>query len=169
LVPKSYLPNYREFYELRQFTPGTRARRREVEIDGQTAPFGTDLIFEVEGQPLLKLFVEICEDLWTPLPPSTHAALAGATMLVNLSASNATVGKADYRRSLVTGQSARCLAAYVYSGAGFGESTTDLAWTDTRWCARTDKCSPRASASRWARSSSSRTSISVASTRIACA
>ncbi len=128
LVPKSYLPNYREFYELRHFAPGSHARRRAVELLGASVPFGTDLLFRVAGQPKLVIGVELCEDLWTPLPPSSLAALAGATLILNLSASNATVGKSDYRRSLVLGQSARCLAAYVYAGAGYGESTTDLAW-----------------------------------------
>jgi len=84
------------------------------------------------NQPKLTLHVEICEDVWVPIPPSAHAALAGATVLLNLSASNITVAKADYRRQLVEGQSARCIAAYLYSAAGPGESTTDLAWTDMR-------------------------------------
>ncbi len=128
LVPKSYLPNYREFYELRHFAPATHARRREVELFGTSVPFGADQVFAIEGQPKLVIGVELCEDLWTPLPPSSLAALAGATLILNLSASNATVGKSDYRRSLVLGQSARCLAAYAYAGAGYGESTTDLAW-----------------------------------------
>ncbi len=129
VVPKTYLPNHREFYELRQFVPASHARVDAIELCGQAGvPFGTGLVFEFPDQPLLRLGVEICEDLWGPLPPSTLAALAGATLLVNLSASNVTVGKADYRRQLVAGQSARCLAAYVYCGAGFGESTTDLAW-----------------------------------------
>jgi len=128
VVPKSYLPNYREFYEMRHFAPASHARRSEVELLGQTVPFGADQLFAVEGQPKLVIGVELCEDLWTPLPPSSLLTLAGATLILNLSASSATVGKADYRRSLVLGQSARCLAAYVYSGAGFGESTTDLAW-----------------------------------------
>jgi NAD+ synthase (glutamine-hydrolysing) len=129
VVPKVYLPNYREFYELRQFTPGDVALRDEIELLGQSAiPFGSRLLFQVQEQPLLVLHVEICEDLWVPIAPSSYAALAGATVLLNLSASNITVGKADYRRTLVAGQSARCMAAYLYSGAGPGESTTDLAW-----------------------------------------
>jgi len=90
-------------------------------------PFGA-LVFRATNQPLLALHAEICEDLWTPIPPSSYAALAGATVLVNLSASNVTVGKDDYRRQLGANQSARCLAAYLYSAAGFGESTTDMAW-----------------------------------------
>ncbi|MFZ1462889.1 MAG: NAD(+) synthase, partial [Anaerolineae bacterium] len=128
IVPKSFLPNYREFYEKRQFAPARAALAREVSFLGQTVPFGPDLIFEATTLPGLRLHVEICEDLWVPIPPSTWAALAGATILANLSASNITVGKADYRRSLVASQAAKCIAAYLYSGAGPGESTTDLAW-----------------------------------------
>jgi NAD+ synthase (glutamine-hydrolysing) len=129
IIPKTYLPNYREYYELRQFAPGDRALREEVEILGQESiPFGNRLLFRADDQPLLTFNVEICEDLWVPIPPSSYAALAGATVLVNLSASNVTVTKDDYRRQLVSNQSARCLAAYVYTAAGFGESTTDLAW-----------------------------------------
>ncbi|MCY2959300.1 MAG: NAD(+) synthase [Planctomycetota bacterium] len=128
LVPKTYLPNYREFYELRHFAPAAHARRSEVTLFGASVPFGADQVFVVEGQPKLVIGVELCEDLWTPLPPSSLAALAGATLILNLSASNATVGKSDYRRALVLGQSARCLVAYAYAGTGYGESTTDLAW-----------------------------------------
>jgi NAD+ synthase (glutamine-hydrolysing) len=129
VVPKTYLPNYREFYERRYFAPADAASVAVVDLCGQTqVPFGADLLFRVASQPKLVLHVEICEDLWAPIPPSSYAALAGATMLVNLSASNVTVGKADYRRQLVANQSARCLAAYVYASAGAGESTTDLAW-----------------------------------------
>jgi NAD+ synthase (glutamine-hydrolysing) len=129
VVPKTYLPNYREFYEGRQFSPADTAVREEIEVAGQRAvPFGTRLLFQAEEQPLLTFHVEICEDVWVPIPPSSHAALAGATVLLNLSASNITIGKADYRHQLVASQSARCLAAYLYSAAGPGESTTDLAW-----------------------------------------
>jgi NAD+ synthase (glutamine-hydrolysing) len=129
VVPKTYLPNYREFYEARQFQSGDVALRDEIDVAGQRGvPFGARLLFEVEDQPLLRLHLEICEDLWVPIPPSSGAALAGATVLVNLSASNVTVAKADYRHQLVGSQSARCLAAYLYSAAGPGESTTDLAW-----------------------------------------
>ncbi len=128
VVPKTYLPSYREFYELRQFAPGDFSARDSIHLLGQDAPFGTRLIFGVEEQPLLRFAVEICEDLWTPLPPSSSAALAGATVLVNLSASNVTVGKDDWRRQLVASQSGRCIAAYLYCAAGYGESTTDLAW-----------------------------------------
>jgi NAD+ synthase (glutamine-hydrolysing) len=129
VVPKTYLPNYREFYEARQFTPGDTAVRDTIELCGQAGvPFGSRLLFQVEEQPLLTLHAEICEDVWVPIPPSSVAALAGATVLLNLSASNITIGKAGYRRELVASQSARCLAAYLYSAAGAGESTTDLAW-----------------------------------------
>ena len=128
VVPKTYLPNYREFYEARYFASGDVLRQLSVEIAGQTVPFGSSLLFQAADQPRLSIHVEICEDVWVPIPPSSYAALAGATVLLNLSASNVTVAKADYRRQLVSGQSARCLAAYLYSGAGPGESTTDLAW-----------------------------------------
>ena len=128
IVPKSYLPNYREFYEKRQFTAARSAIQREVQLLGQRVPFGNDLIFEAVNVPNFILHTEICEDVWAPLPPSTFASLAGATVLTNLSASNITIGKAEYRHQLCAGQSARCLAAYLYSAAGFGESTTDLAW-----------------------------------------
>ncbi len=129
VIPKTYLPNYREFYEQRYFAPADAAVRDEIELlEQQDIPFGNRLIFRIERQPLFTFHVEICEDLWVPLPPSTDAALAGAAVLCNLSGSNVTIGKADYRRQLVASQSARCLGAYVYASAGTGESTTDLAW-----------------------------------------
>src|SRR3989454_411824 len=128
LVPKTYLPNYREFYEKRQFTSGRHAVSREAIFGGERVPFGNDLIFDAENVDGFRLHVEICEDVWTPIPPSTYAALAGATVLANLSASNITVGKAEYRRSLCAMQSARCIAAYLYSAAGPGGSTTQPAW-----------------------------------------
>ena len=128
LVPKTYLPNYREFYEKRQFTSGRYAVSREVSLLGQRVPFGNDLVFGAEHIEGFKLHIEICEDVWTPIPPSTYAALAGATILANLSASNITIGKAEYRRTLCGNQSGKCIAAYMYSAAGPGESTTDLAW-----------------------------------------
>jgi NAD+ synthase (glutamine-hydrolysing) len=126
VVPKTYLPNYREFYEGRQFTPGDTSQRTEIRLAGQQAPFGTHLLFPFSEKFIL--FVEICEDLWVPVPPSSFAALAGATVVANLSASNVVIGKEGYRHQLVSNQSARCLAAYLYSAAGLGESTTDLAW-----------------------------------------
>ena len=128
VVPKTYLPNYGEFYEARQFTSATEASQGSVSLLGQTVPFGAQLVFAADDLPQLRFAVEICEDVWTPVPPSSFAALAGAQLLVNLSASNALVGKAGYRRQLVSQQSARCLAAYVYTSAGPGESSTDLAW-----------------------------------------
>ena len=129
VVPKTYLPNYREFYEARQFNPAASAIEEEIDLCGQHhIPFGNDIVFIAEEQPLLAFHAEICEDLWVPIPPSSRAALAGATVLLNLSASNITIGKAGYRHELVASQSARCLAAYLYSAAGAGESTTDLAW-----------------------------------------
>ena len=128
LVPKTYLPNYREYYEKRQFASSRDAVSREVLFLGERVPFGNDLIFEAGNVEGFKLHAEICEDVWTPIPPSTYAALAGATVLVNLSASNITIGKAEYRRNLCASQSGKCIAAYLYSCAGPGESTTDLAW-----------------------------------------
>ncbi|MEO6363999.1 MAG: nitrilase-related carbon-nitrogen hydrolase, partial [Caldimonas sp.] len=128
VVPKTYLPNYGEFYEARQFQGADAALSREVRLLGEAVPFGTDLIFGATNLPLLKIACEICEDVWVPIPPSSYAALAGATVLVNLSASNITIGKSDYRHRLVSLQSSRCLAAYLYSSAGLGESTTDLGW-----------------------------------------
>lgn len=126
--PKSFLPNYAEFYEARQFNPAGTAVSREIELCGHRVPFGTDVLLQSRQFPLLKLHVEICEDVWVPVPPSSFGALAGATVLVNLSASNITIGKSEYRHRLVSLHSARCLAAYLYSSAGIGESTTDLAW-----------------------------------------
>ncbi len=128
LTPKTFLPNYREFYEKRQFTPARDAIGREVTVLGQTVPLGNDVIYRAENVPDFAVHAEICEDVWTPVPPSTYAALAGATVLANLSASNITIGKAEYRRDLCASQSGRCVAAYLYSAAGPGESTTDLAW-----------------------------------------
>ncbi|KPK05681.1 MAG: NAD synthetase [Betaproteobacteria bacterium SG8_39] len=128
VVPKTYPPNYREFYELRHFTPGDTATAREITLAGQRTPFGTDLLFRLAELPGLVLFPEVCEDLWVPAPPSTFAALAGATVIANLSASNIVIGKHEYRRELASNQSARCIAAYLFSAAGAGESTTDLAW-----------------------------------------
>ena len=126
---KSFLPNYREFYEARQFRPASRLPVRSISLCGfDGVPVGSDLIFSVPSIPGFKLFVEICEDLWAPIPPSSHAALDGATVMVNLSASNITVGKDEYRHQLAANQSARCLSAYLYTAAGMGESTTDLAW-----------------------------------------
>jgi NAD+ synthase (glutamine-hydrolysing) len=128
ITPKSYLPNYREFYEKRQFSAARHATCRDVWFLGRQVPFGNDLIYRATTIADFAVHAEICEDVWTPIPPSTYAALAGATVLLNLSASNITVGKAGYRHTLCAGQSGRCVAAYLYSAAGLGESTTDLAW-----------------------------------------
>lgn len=128
IVPKIYLPNYREFYEVRQCTSGEGIRNATIDIAGRTVPFGIDLLFQSRGSVPFTAHVEICEDVWVSQPPSTAAALAGAEILLNLSASNITIGKADARRLLCASQSARCIAAYAYSAAGPGESTTDLAW-----------------------------------------
>jgi NAD+ synthase (glutamine-hydrolysing) len=128
VVPKTYLPNYGEFYEGRQFSEADAAISDQIELLGQNVPFGATLLFDVANMPLLRFHVEICEDLWTPIPPSSYASLAGATVLVNLSASNIVVGKSRYRHQLVGQQSARCLSAYLYSSAGRGESSTDMGW-----------------------------------------
>jgi len=127
-IPKSYLPNYREFYEKRHFSAARQAIADQVDVLGDTTPFGTDLLFDVADVPDLVLAVEICEDVWVPIPPSTYATMAGATVVANLSGSNITIGKPGYRRQLCSAQSARTMCAYVYSGAGADESTTDLAW-----------------------------------------
>jgi NAD+ synthase (glutamine-hydrolysing) len=128
VVPKIYLPNYREFYERRHFSSGEGICGATMRLAGQEAPFGGDLLFAAGGPTGFTFHVEICEDLWVPQPPSTAGAAAGAEILLNLSASNITIGKAQMRRLLCASQSARCIAAYVYSAAGAGESTTDLAW-----------------------------------------
>ncbi|MFJ6985527.1 MULTISPECIES: NAD(+) synthase [unclassified Streptomyces] len=130
VAPKSYLPNYREFYEKRQIAAGDDERGGTIRVGGLdvTVPFGTDLLFTAEDVPGLVLFAEICEDMWVPVPPSAEAALAGATVLLNLSGSPITVGRAEDRRLLCRSASARCTAAYVYAAAGLGESTTDLSW-----------------------------------------
>ena len=126
---KSYLPNYREFYEARQFTPASHSFSSQIELAGQkNIPFGADIIFKVSNLNNFSFFLELCEDLWVPVPPSSFAAMAGATVIGNLSASNITIGKSEYRQQLASNQSARCVAAYLYAAAGPGESTTDLAW-----------------------------------------
>jgi NAD+ synthase (glutamine-hydrolysing) len=124
IVPKSHLPNYSEFYEKRHFTSGPA--NTTILIRGKEYPFGTDQIFTCRECPEFRLSVEICEDLWVPYPPSSRHAVMGATVLANLSASDETIAKAEYRRSLVSSHSARLVAAYLYADAGFGESTTDM-------------------------------------------
>lgn len=127
-VPKTYLPTYSEFYEARHFSRGMETPV-EVVLAGKKIPMGTKLLFSCEDMPELKLAVEICEDLWTPEPPSIRHARNGATIIVNLSASDETTGKDSYRRELVNGQSARLLCGYIYASAGDGESTQDLVYS----------------------------------------
>ncbi|RPA59942.1 NAD(+) synthase [Gordonia oryzae] len=128
VIPKSYLANYREFYDKRYYSAARDAPQDTVRLLGSDVPFGADLLFDAEDVPGFCLHVEICEDGWVPIPPSIWASLAGATILANLSGSPVTVGKESYRKLLSTGHSARCIAAHLYVAAGFGESTTDLAW-----------------------------------------
>ena len=125
LVPKTHLPNYGEFYEKRHFVPGMQTPE-PITLAGQQTQIGTKLLFACQTMPEFVLGVEVCEDLWAPVPPSCAHALAGATVVCNLSASDETVGKADYRRALAAGQSGRLLCGYVYADAGHGESTTDM-------------------------------------------
>lgn len=125
VVPKQHIPTYKEFYEGRWFQPATAGERSEIDLAGHSVPFGTDILFEAADGKVV-VGIEICEDLWVAIPPSTHQAASGATILLNLSASNETIGKSTYRRDLVVGQSGRCIAAYAYAGAGPTESTTDL-------------------------------------------
>ena len=127
-VPKTYLPSYREFYERRQFASGERVHTDRITLCGQEVPFGTDILLSASDVADLTIHLEICEDVWVPVPPSSYAALAGATVLLNLSASNVTIGKSDWRHALCKAHSGRCIAAYAYAAAGPGESTTDLAW-----------------------------------------
>ncbi len=126
VAPKSFIPNYKEFYERRWFAPGVAADHREIVLNSETVPFGVGLLFAAEDVDGFVVGVEICEDLWVPIPPSSYQALRGATVLANLSASNDVIGKAAYRKQLVVNQSGRCLAAYVYSSCGVWESTTDV-------------------------------------------
>ncbi|MFY4721980.1 NAD(+) synthase [Streptomyces sp. LaBMicrA B280] len=128
VAPKSYPPNYREFYERRQIAAGDDERGGTVRVGGADVPFGVDLLFTADDVPGLVLHAEICEDMWVPVPPSAEAALGGATVLANLSGSPITVGRAEDRKLLCRSASARCLSAYVYAAAGLGESTTDLSW-----------------------------------------
>ena len=128
VAPKSYLPTYREFYERRWFAPGDDQGGQDIRVGRLEAPFGPDLLFEALDLPGLVVHAEVCEDVWVPIPPSSAAALAGATVLLNLSGSPITIARADDRRDLVQSQSLRCLAAYAYAAAGMGESTNDLSW-----------------------------------------
>lgn len=128
VVPKTFLPNYREYYEKRYFAPGSGVVGLTIEIAGQEVPFGTDLLFEATDLPGFVVHAEVCEDYWAPVPPSSEAALAGALICCNLSASNIVIGKARERAMLCASQSQRAHCAYVYSASGPGESTTDVAW-----------------------------------------
>jgi len=129
LIPKTYIPNYGEFYEKRWFSSSSMLSVKTVNICGGEVPIGTDLLFKAENQPQVVVGCEICEDLWSPVPPSSYAALAGATVIVNLSASNELAAKNEYRKSLVSHQSAAGICAYVYCSAGIGESTQDLVFS----------------------------------------
>lgn len=126
IVPKSFIPNYKEFYEGRWFAPASQAIARTIHLLDREVPFGTDLLFEADNLAGLLVGIEICEDLWVPIPPSSYQSLHGATVLLNLSASNEVIGKAAYRRQLVVNQSGRCIAAYAYASCGVTESTTDV-------------------------------------------
>ena len=128
VAPKSYLPTYREFYERRWFAPGDDRHGSSITLLGAEVPFGPDLVFSATDVPGLAVHVEICEDMWVPVPPSAEAALAGATVLCNLSGSPITIARAEDRRLLARSASMRCNAAYLYAAAGQGESTTDLSW-----------------------------------------
>ncbi|MFF2485963.1 NAD(+) synthase [Microbacterium sp. NPDC058062] len=128
VAPKSYLPTYREFYERRWYAPGDDQDGQDIRVGELEAPFGPDLLFEALDVPGLVVHAEVCEDVWVPIPPSSRAALAGATVLLNLSGSPITIARAEDRKDLCQSQSLRCLAAYAYAAAGAGESTNDLSW-----------------------------------------
>lgn len=128
VIPKTYLANYSEFYEKRQFASAVHQTNETIRLGEDVVPFGVNQLFNLDGISNLVVGIDICEDLWAPVPPSTLAALADGTVLVNISASNASIGKAAYRRSLVLGHSASCIAGQIYIGEGPGDSTTDLAW-----------------------------------------
>ncbi len=149
VVPKSFIPNYKEFYEARWFAAAATARSRQIVLNGETVPFGSDQLFDATDVEGLTLGVEICEDLWVPVPPSSFQALRGATVLVNLSASNEVIGKAAYRRQLVVNQSGRCMAAYVYASCGVHESTTDVVFGGH--CLVAENGTPLAESRRFAR------------------
>lgn len=128
VAPKSYLPTYREFYERRWYAPGDDQADQDIRVGALEAPFGPDLLFEALDVPGLVVHAEVCEDVWVPIPPSSQAALAGATVLLNLSGSPITIARAEDRKDLCQSQSLRCLAAYAYAAAGSGESTNDVSW-----------------------------------------
>ena len=126
IVPKTYLPNYNEFYEKRWFTTGKDIKKETIFYCGYYVDFGADILFRCENKQDLIVGLEICEDLWAPIPPSSIMSIGGATLILNLSASNDLVGKSEYRENLLLNQSARCMSGYVYASAGYGESSTDL-------------------------------------------
>lgn len=128
IVPKSHIPNYSEFYEARYFQPASE-ENEQITVVGEEVPFGTKLLFQCKEYPLFSLAVEICEDLWVPIPPSSRHALAGAMIIANPSASDETTGKDMYRKDLVKNQSARLVSGYIYASAGAGESTTDVVYS----------------------------------------
>ena len=126
VIPKTFLPSYKEFYEDRWFSPGTDARLNSIELAGQRAPFGTDILFELRGIASAIIGIEICEDLWIPLSLHEYQTMSGATILLNLSASNEVLGKSDWRRTMISSESGRCIAAYCYASSGIGESSNDI-------------------------------------------
>ena len=128
VIPKTYIPNYREFYEIRWWSSSSEAKSTAIDLAGQTVPFGTDLLFRVNGSDAI-VGVEICEDLWVPLAPHEAQALGGATILINISASNEVLGKKDWRRIMVSSESGRCSAAYAYTSCGIGESSNDIVYS----------------------------------------
>ena len=128
IVPKTYIPNYHEFYEARHFASAPK-ENNEIRIGDDLIPIGTKIVFEDVNHPYLKIAAEICEDVWAPLPPCTLHCLNGATLILNTSASNDLTGKSDYRRALIVQQSARCVCGYVYTNAGLGESSTDVVFS----------------------------------------
>lgn len=128
IVPKTYIPGYKEFYEERWFASGNHAKSGEADLFGERIPFGTDLLFEAKSQHNICFGVEICEDLWAPIPPSSYQAIAGAALIFNLSASNEIIGKYEYRRELVCQQSGKCIGGYIYTSSGIDESTTDVVY-----------------------------------------
>jgi NAD+ synthase (glutamine-hydrolysing) len=129
VIPKALLPSYREFYEDRWFSPARDARAETIEVAGQRVPFGTDILFQLQTIASAVVGVEICEDLWVPLSPHEYQAMGGATILLNLSASNEVLGKADWRRTMVSSESGRCIAAYCYVSSGIGESSNDVVYS----------------------------------------
>ena len=137
VIPKTILPTYREFYENRWFTPGSERRCDTIELAGQQVLFGTDILFKLRGIDSAIVGIEICEDLWVPLSPHEYQALAGATVLINLSASNEILGKTDWRRTMVSSESGRCIAAYCYVSSGIGESSNDVVLAGMPWWRKT--------------------------------